>query len=239
MGQLKWSFLYSHKFTTQLNFSRRTDQGFLYKYCYLGHNSICLVKLWIHCHRYIVTNGSHYECEPHPWRHHNLVFTTSPHNEILHAHRLDTDLTKQLARCLRIRDGHWATLSMTGTQAIANCRQNSLHEATLPVFTACTPHAWLTTISFVSQIKKIILIITDRFSNNAVHSSQLFTVDLLLDQSLCAVFRGWCHNNNFFIWFSLLLCPSDLVSGTKLTSTCFISFTINSHPQKIKLKILK
>ena len=50
------------------------------------------------------------------------------------------------------------------------------------------------------------MIIIDCFSNNAVHSSQLFTVDLL-DQSLCAAFRGWLHNNNFFYLVFLITLP--------------------------------
>ena len=50
-------------------------------------------------------------------------------------HRSD----KEISRCLRRRDDNIPTLSMTGTHAIANRRQNSLSEAILPVFTPCEP----------------------------------------------------------------------------------------------------
>lgn len=57
--------------------------------------------------------------------------------------RLDTDLTKKLARCVRRRDDNRPTLSITGTHAIVNCTLNSLREVILPVFAACIPSWWV------------------------------------------------------------------------------------------------
>ena len=114
--------------STQLNFSWRSDRGFLYKYCYLGHH------WWREWRARTLSSAPSQSC-----------FSPQTREILRHernvkpVNRLDTDLTTTLARCLRRRDDNWPTLSMTETHAIANRRQNSLREAILPVFAACVP----------------------------------------------------------------------------------------------------